>query len=272
MKYLISLLSALIFSLVLFLFFSIEEIAEALFLKETIKPTLHSTNANPIIQAYYPPPQKIKQSPEVEKECHIPADLSMLPKEVFLELKKNIADIPCPLVQSLRSIEVFDDPFAPRAMAGRTILKIRNDVVYEDNLGKILFHELGHIVDLGGIQGTPESGESLFWDGSIPIYKNDISLIFYQISWKDSIKKKNGISDMDFVSGYASTDPFEDFAESFLYYREHGKEFRLLAEHNSLLAEKYEFFRKHVFNGKEFSTGKDYVELKIRPWDTTNFY
>jgi hypothetical protein len=256
-----------------FFSFPLKENAKAILPLESHHPILVYTTSIPSVaqstSLKTTPIQKPIERQE-ESDCSIPADLSIVPIEVKTALEKNFKSIPCSLIQSLRIIEIFDDPSAPRAMAGRTILKIRKDVVFAENLEQVLFHELGHIVDLGGLQGTPEYGNSAFWDGSIAIYQNDISLLFYQISWNDSTTKKEGVSRLDFVSGYGASDVFEDFAESFLYYREHGNEFRLLAEQNDSLSKKYEFLKEYIFNGKEFFTGKNYVETQTRPWDATS--
>jgi hypothetical protein len=43
----------------------------------------------------------------------------------------------------------------------------------------------------------------------------------------------------DFVSGYALTNPFEDFAEAHNAYHLHNKRFRTIAQSNSTLQQKY---------------------------------
>ena len=40
--------------------------------------------------------------------------------------------------------------------------------------------------------------------------------MFYQLSWIDINIMKAGLNTKDFVSGYAMTNKYEDFAESFL--------------------------------------------------------
>ena len=66
---------------------------------------------------------------------------------------------------------------------------------------------------------------------------------------------KAGTDKMDFVSGYAMTDPFEDFAESYAYYILHGTEFRRLARVNNSVKQKYDYLKTTVFEGKEYFIG-----------------
>lgn len=80
----------------------------------------------------------------------------------------------------------------------------------------------------------------------------DPSDSFYAISWDSYKVKKKGAKLADFVSGYALSNKYEDFAESFSYYVFHNAEFKKRAKDNGMLAKKYEFFAKKLFVGKEF--------------------
>jgi hypothetical protein len=57
----------------------------------------------------------------------------------------------------------------------------------------------------------------------------------------------------DFLSGYALTNKYEDFAESFTFYVFHNEDFRSRAQKNLMIARKYNFFRKYVFINTEFA-------------------
>lgn len=179
--------------------------------------------------------------------------------------------LPCDLLASLQTVTVFEDETkrSPRALAGANIIKIRRDVLSDSRLSDVLLHEMGHVIDLGGLTGTVGSLASAFHDGADVIYRDDTSVLFYQISWVSEKEKKEGVSDFDFVGGYAASDPFEDFAESFLYYIRHGNEFRLLADGNPALQEKYDFFKTYIFKGEEFESGNHFVNPTDRPWDIT---
>jgi hypothetical protein len=135
----------------------------------------------------------------------------------------------------------------------------------------VLVHELGHIMDTGVLKGNFWTGESEFHDGKNAIYNDDPSLDFYRISFQDEKKLNKGVSGIDFVTGYAMTDPFEDFAETYNYYLLHGESFRELAKHNQSLAQKYDFMKEKVFAGKEF-TFEDtlsFDSVNSRTYDST---
>ena len=131
----------------------------------------------------------------------------------------------------------------------------------------MLVHELGHITDLGHFRGTTAEASG-FHDGSYSIPLDDPSAEFYQISWRDETKQKFTAQRADFVSGYAMSDPFEDFAESFNFYILHGADFRALATESSALQKKYDFLKAEVFAGTEFESERA-VRAGKRVWDTT---
>lgn len=222
----------------------------------------------------------VVQEPEViakkiaPEKCVIPAKI---PEEIEHQFAQAIENIPCDLLQSLRKVEIFDDPkhIFPRAMANGRILKIRSDTIEQPEFVSVLIHELGHVVDLGGLKSQNFLEKSRYKDGKKIIYADDKSVLFYELSWEDEYTKKPEISDLDFVGGYASYDMFEDYAEAFLMYIKYGNEFRMLAENNIIIQKKYNFFKIHVFSGKEFATGSSQAEIlkniqeNKRPWDIT---
>ncbi len=210
------------------------------------------------------------QEISTEKFCRVPAHIPKELQSAFYEATKNI---PCELLQSLERVEIFEDETKtlPRAMANARILKVRKDALSEKEIVPVLIHELGHVVDLGGLTGTyiPQyNNVSEFKDGALEFYNDDPSLLFYQISWTPKSQKADSTR-LDFVGGYAKYDMFEDFAESFLFYIEHGNYFKALALQNKKLRNKYVFFKYHIFNGKEFHTGSIPENLLIRNWDIT---
>lgn len=180
-----------------------------------------------------------------------------------------LSDIPCELVQGLRNVVIYDDPQKPRALASASSIHLRYDTLSLPEAENVLIHELGHVVDLGGINSTEFSLPSGFTDGNATIYQDDPSVRFYEISWKNNTTWKSDIARKDFVTGYAGTDPFEDFSESFLFYIQHGNAFRAMAKENATLQQKYDFIQTEVFDGKEFFTGVVPFELEKREWDAT---
>jgi hypothetical protein len=74
----------------------------------------------------------------------------------------------------------------------------------------------------------------------------------------------------DFLSGYALSNKYEDFAESFTFFVFHNEEFKRRAVKNIMLARKYNFFKKYVFIGNEFeNTSFEYNQIAYYNWDGT---
>lgn len=120
---------------------------------------------------------------------------------------------------------------------------------------KVFVHELGHIIDLHYL--------SNLWD-------YDPSENFYNISWLSyQVKKKNAKID-DFISGYALTNKYEDFAESFCFYIFHNNEFKARTKWNINIARKYNFFQKYIFSNNEFqNTYFENTKILAYNWDIT---
>lgn len=146
---------------------------------------------------------------------------------------------------------------------GSVVLRCLN--VTDAELVSVLVHEIGHLVDGSFLFGNDIENSSGFYDFEVPVAVDDPSLNFYRISWTSEKMRKEQSTMLDFVSEYALTDPFEDFAETYTYYRLHGPEFRKLMEFNEALQKKYAFMKKYVFDGKEFDVGAN--ESKIDLWN-----
>lgn len=120
---------------------------------------------------------------------------------------------------------------------------------------KVLVHELWHFVDINFLKKR----------------KNyDLSDEFYKISWLEYNKKKTNSKMWDFVSWYALSNKYEDFAESFVFYVFHNEEFQKRAEKNTSLKRKYDFFSNYIFKEHEFEDSyfENYV-IKSYNRDTT---
>lgn len=98
----------------------------------------------------------------------------------------------------------------------------------------------------------------------------DLSDDFYRISWDERNILKNWVKIEDFVSGYAMTNMYEDFAESFNFYVLHNKDFEIKAKFSPKLQQKYDYFKKYIFTNNEFVTDEFYIPIKEKNiWDTT---
>jgi hypothetical protein len=164
---------------------------------------------------------------------------------------------------------LYNDAPENRGLGGANTIIITGNVSDAEFVA-LLVHECGHVVDLGGLTGSSDSGTSSFFDGTIPMYLSDASVGFYSISWTTARTKKKGMRDADFVSGYAATsDVFEDFSETFAFYALQNKEFARLAKTNAVLRAKYLFMRDHVFNDVPPLSLGSFVRGKKVPWDVT---
>ena len=157
-----------------------------------------------------------------------------------------------------------------RGLAGKSVMILDGTVKKDGEFRALFIHESGHNWDLGCFTGTQDAGKSSFSDGDEAIYKDDASVGFYQISWITSEAQRSDSRPEDFVSGYASYDIFEDFAESFAYFVLHNEEFAERAQTNKAIAKKYAWILNNVFDRTvpQIATGKAPFEGKV-PWDIT---
>ncbi len=120
---------------------------------------------------------------------------------------------------------------------------------------KVFVHELGHIIDIFYLK------KGLLADPSD---------VFYNISWESFNTKKKGQKITNFVSGYALSNKYEDFAESFSFYVFHNEDFARRAKNDAILQSKYDFFGRYVFDRDSFvGTSFGVSALKNYNWDTT---
>lgn len=184
---------------------------------------------------------------------------------------RTLKSLPPETVAYLKNLTLQMESEGRRGWGGGSTIILRCQKVSDEELVSVLVHEMGHITDTGFLQGNIASGESEFMDGNRPVYQDDPSLEFYRVSFENEKTLKKDSNLMDFVSGYAATDPFEDFAESYNFYVLHGEEFRHLKEFNQSLQKKYNFLKSRVFDGKEFSYGDSSrnPDLFNRNYDTT---
>lgn len=103
----------------------------------------------------------------------------------------------------------------------------------------VWIHEFWHYIDLYFF-------ENKNW--------NDVSNLFYDISWDSTTVIKPWHSQKDFVSGYSMTNKYEDFAESFTYYVLHNNDFLEKSKYSKILKQKYDFFSDNLFLDNEFKS------------------
>lgn len=123
----------------------------------------------------------------------------------------------------------------PKDYSDKYLLGIHPGFILEQkscNWAKFALHEYGHTVDYLGITGE---------------YK-------WETIWKNLSDERNRIFDAEgeLISGYAKTNPREDFAEHFAYYVWKGTTFRERMPENLDLQARYYFLKDYLFQGIEY--------------------
>jgi hypothetical protein len=176
--------------------------------------------------------------------------------------------MPAQCLATLQSLYVRYDNPQHRGLAGKNSIIIAGNLP-DNEFRALLVHEFGHVLDLGCITGTASAGASEFRDGADIMWQNDPSLVFYRISWIGNKVQREGTKAEDFVSGYASWDPFEDLSESLAYYVFQQDTFRIRAKTNTAIAGKLAWIETFVFpSGLRVAQGEQYWDGTV-PWDTT---
>lgn len=185
------------------------------------------------------------------------------------QIETALKKLPEEHANSVENIILDYNPEAHRGLGGNSMIILRGVNMGTEEMVSVMIHELGHNVDYAYLVPKEEERASVFRDGALTLYETDASLDFYRISWLSNNKRKNAATNMDFVSGYAMSDPFEDFAESYVFYVLHNKDFKVLAASSDALYAKYSFMKHEVFDSLEFDTGDGEIKENLRPWDIT---
>lgn len=141
-------------------------------------------------------------------------------------------------------------------MKGKNIHMFGVEQMTDEEFLWVLIHEFAHYFDIHSLERSASG---------------DVSQEFYDVSWQSVSIIRAGQLSTDFVSGYAMTNQYEDFAESYLYYILHNAEFLSRAADSRALAEKYFFFQNYIFPNKQFYN-KDFGWDRIASdyyWDIT---
>lgn len=183
---------------------------------------------------------------------------------------RTLKSLPAQAVAQIKRLTLQSGTEGRRGWGGGSTIILRCDGLKDEELVSVLVHEMGHVTDTGLLNGNFSSAASEFMDGNVPVYTDDPSLEFYRFSFRDERTLRQGSTELDFVSGYAMSDPFEDFAETYNFYVLHGDEFRRMKAYNTVLQQKYDFLKIVVFRGDEFFNGSsDDTSTFSRNYDTT---
>ena len=105
-------------------------------------------------------------------------------------------------------------------------------------------HELGHIVESNGVKGDGDKKAHIF-----PKAETESDRIF---KVTEPYNPNLTSPPQGFIDVYSSANAAENFAQHFMSYVLKAEKFREQMKNDSLLKEKYDFFKKWIFEGKEY--------------------
>lgn len=126
----------------------------------------------------------------------------------------------------------------------------------QTELLSVFIHELWHAFDI------------IYLDKQVFF---DVSERFYTLSWEQTKVLRPWLQSQDFITWYAMTSKYEDFAESFTYYILFNNDFRKKAETSKILQKKYDFISKYIFRNDEFKNTNFWFPIYQSEiiWDST---
>jgi hypothetical protein len=169
------------------------------------------------------------------------AAVSIRNENTYIDTKSRIATMKQILYSTAMSFDygrlaVSIDGFQrePRGRMRDAQISLSPYVTRDSEFTKLFVHELAHYIDIYTLVIGKASG--------------DISENFYHISWQKPTVKRASEGTMDFVSGYAASNQYEDFAESMVFYIFHNATFADRALRSESLRQKYLFFANSLFS------------------------
>lgn len=167
---------------------------------------------------------------------------------------QTFALLPAEHVTSVHHLILDFDPEARRGLGGDNTIILRCVGMDEKELIGVLVHEVGHVVDTGLLETDTTGTATTYLDRGQIVFDTDPSVPFYSFNWIDS---ENWLGEKaDFVSGYARSNPYEEFAESYAMYVLNGQLFKEYADENPTLRGKYDYLKDVVFSGFEYELPK----------------
>jgi hypothetical protein len=159
---------------------------------------------------------------------------------------------------SYSRLDIFLDEYLiePRGRMKGGDITLSNKIIKDGEFIQLFTHEFAHFLDIYILSSSTK--------------RSDPSQEFYAISWNNATTKRVGQGIGSFVSGYAATNQYEDFAESFVFYIFQNQIFLDRAMKNDEIRKKYLFFQTYVFRNREFvDTNFSLGKVPSYVWDTT---
>lgn len=143
----------------------------------------------------------------------------------------------------------------PRGQMYNESITLSSNMASLPEVSKVLVHEIGHMIDIYALKGSS--------------WKTDPSEEFYKISWENTSTIRAWVSQSSFISGYASTNQYEDFAESFAMYVFHNNDFLNRTKQDDILKQKYNFLHSHIFWNAFIGSSYEKNPIPKKIWDVT---
>lgn len=204
-----------------------------------------------------------------------PAQPTLLPAVTHKDITphhQKLADavlraLPAGCRDKLRNFYVRYGSTKSRGLGGKTTIILSGNVPDEEFTG-LLTHECAHVIH-GNWTGSAATGQTSFKDGKDRFYADSPVVDFFSISWIEADVLRAEAKKADFVSGYAQSDAFEDFAESFVMYILHRDAFAERAKSSTAIAAKLAWMEKNLPMHTDILGTSRYSWDKSVPWDVT---
>lgn len=197
-----------------------------------------------------------------------------LTQETLWIVKKidNMLQFEQKISNTIENITIKKEASPTRWYSNHNSIVLHYGTISHKEFMQLLTHELWHIIDLWVLQWESSQYNKQFTEFDERIFKeDDISLWYYTFSRESEYKKKDYIKEDDFCTLYGWMNPFEDFAECMQLYLYHHNYFKKLSESNSIMEQKYNYF-KILFGGKyieNWVVNNDNKNINYRYWDST---
>jgi|CXWL01.1.fsa_nt_gi hypothetical protein len=168
---------------------------------------------------------------------------------------------------NLKNFYVLYEGAKQRGLGGKSTIIIDGNTPNSEFIGLIV-HECGHVIH-GNMLGNITRGASNYKDGNDTFAKDSPAANFFAISWMTPQIANADATKEDFVTGYAQSDSFEDFAETFTAYVLARPSMEARAKTNSGIAAKLAWMNYYLpLNGTLLGISQYTWDKKV-PWDAT---
>lgn len=208
---------------------------------------------------------------------HVKADVTgnLLPvvrQKNIREDHQHIADtvlrrLPSGCRDHLKNFYVLYNNPKQRGLGGKSTI-ILDGTASDTEFAALLVHECSHVIH-ANMPGSSKSDMSAFKDGKDTFAADSPVVSFFSISWIQSNIMKQGQTKEDFVSGYAQSDAFEDFAETFAAYVLQRPSLIERARTSTAMAAKLAWMETNLPLVDHLLGIPQYTWDNVVPWDTT---